>query len=198
MIKISDGNSKMGVVPSFSLPAGVTCSPEACRTCYKDGCYARKIEQLRPTVHNCYMRNLQLCKENLQFVEQYFMCYFGGLNAPRVFRLHVSGDFFSAEYFEMWLRVIAANPGTRFLAFTKQIEIIRPYLHKLPKNFSLVWSAWTGVPIPPDVIGVLPVAWMDDGKEDRIPCDAIACAGNCESCGKCWALNGRDVVFHKH
>lgn len=108
MIKISDGNSKMGVVPSFSLPAGVTCSPEACRTCYKDGCYARKIERIRPNVHAAYMRNLQLCKENLQFVEQYFMCYFGGLNAPRVFRLHVSGDFFSTEYFR---DVAACNCG---------------------------------------------------------------------------------------
>src|ERR1035437_875610 len=34
--------------------------------------------------------------------------------------------------------------------------------------------------------------------ETRVPADAIACPGNCESCGMCYELErlGHDVVFH--
>lgn len=199
MINISEGNAKMGKLPSFSLPAGLTCSKEACATCFTHGCYARKLERLRPTVHAAYMRNYNDCREKLSFVESVLNDYFDGLNAPRVFRLHVSGDFFSKEYFEMWLRVIESHPGTRFLAFTKQYSIVLPYLDKLPKNFSLIWSAWPGVPIPRGVIGVLPIAWMQDGTETRVPDTAIQCGGGCDTCGKCLCMTGgNDVVFHKH
>lgn len=197
-LSISKGNSKTGAIPSFSLPAGHTCSAKACKTCYNQGCYARKIERLRPSVRNAYKSNFQAVQNAPVSTEDQLNAYFDAANAPRLFRIHVSGDFFSADYLEMWIRVITRHPRTQFLAFTKQVDIIRPYLDKLPANLSLVWSAWPGVPVPRDVRRSLPVAWMQDGTETRVKKDAIQCPGNCETCARCWALSGNDVVFHKH
>lgn len=198
-IHISNGNTKTGAIPSFSLPSGLTCSHKACETCYKQGCYARKIERLRSSVHNSYVENLTFAQQYPEMLESYLDMYFSLPNAPRFFRLHVAGDFFNQEYFEMWLRIIEKHPDTKFLAFTKQADVVEPYVKILPKNFSLVWSAWTGMELPEFVKrGDLPVAWMQDGDETRIPNDAISCPGHCEQCAKCWAMNGRDVVFKKH
>ena len=199
MIKISNNNSKMGGIPSFSLPSGITCSKEACATCYTHGCYAHKIEKLRPNVLRSYQENYNECLHNLAAVEQFFMYYFKAACSPRLFRIHVSGDFYSADYFHMWLRIAAANPNTTFLAFTKQYEMIKNDLGQLPDNFKLVWSAWPNVEIPADVRKTLPIAWMQDGTESRIPDGAIQCVGDCQACNaKCWTLHGNDVVFRKH
>ncbi len=199
LIHISNGNSKTGAIPSFSLPSGITCSKEACVTCYVQNCYAHKIERLRPNVHQTYMDNYEVATENLPYLEQYLRTYFSAPNAPRLFRIHVSGDFFSDAYLRMWLSVIRDFPQTQFLAFTKQVDIVRPYVENgIPSNFSLILSAWPGIPLDETCAKYLPVAWVDDGKEDRIPEKAIRCPGHCEDCAYCWALCGQDVVFKKH
>ena len=199
LIHISKGNIKTGAIPSFSLPSGITCSKEACATCYKENCYAQKLERLRKTVRNAWSENYQVATTDLPFLESYLDKFFSKPNAPRLFRIHVGGDFFSWDYFCMWIRIAVAHPQTRFLAFTKQTDIIRPTVFgALPKNFALVLSAWPGVPLDEELRKRLPVAWVDDGKETRIPEDAIRCPGNCETCTSCWALDGKDVVFKKH
>lgn len=198
ILNISKGNSKTGAIPSFSLPSGRTCSAQACRTCYQQGCYARKLERLRPNVRQSYEHNLSVMTLHPDDAEACLNAYFDLPNATRLFRIHVSGDFFSAGYFEMWLRVIRSHPGTQFLAFTKQVSVITPYLDQLPANLSLVWSAWPGTPVPRHIRKALPVAWMQDDTERRVPASAMTCPGNCETCGRCWTLNGSDVVFRKH
>lgn len=198
-MKISDKNIKMGAIPSFSLPSGVTCSKEACQTCYLHGCYAHKIEKMRPNVLKAYQENYQSCLDDLKSVEAWLMSYFQAPNAPRLFRIHVHGDFYSVDYFSMWIRIAKANPTTTFLAFTKQYDIIKNQLNNLPDNFSLVWSAWPDVPIPEDVRDALPIAWMQDGTETRIPANATLCVGSCQVChAKCWTLKHQNVVFEKH
>lgn len=197
-IHISHSNKKMNDIPSFSLPSGETCSKTACKTCYVQGCYARKIEKLRPNVHRTYEENLDAAKNHLGYLEEYLNTYFDSPNAPRIFRIHVAGDFFSEQYYLMWTRVAAKHPETKFLAFTKQYSIILPHLGSIPENFSLVWSAWPGVPVPKSVRACLPVAWMQNGEEKRVPRTAKQCNGNCLSCTSCWAEKEKDVVFLKH
>lgn len=199
LIHISKGNIKTGAIPSFSLPSGVTCSKEACSTCYLQGCYAKKCERLRPSVRKAWGDNFEIAKSDLSFLETYLDKFFSKPNAPRLFRIHVGGDFFSVDYFLMWVRIAVAHPEIRFLAFTKQTEIIKPFVSAQgPKNFALVFSAWPGVPVDEKIREHLPVAWVDDGNETRIPEDAVHCPGNCETCASCWALDGKDVVFKKH
>ena len=194
MIHISLKNSKVGHIPSFSLTPGETCSATACTTCYKEGCYARKICRIRPTVRNAYEENTAIVRENLPFFQSYMNAYFDSVAAPRYFRVHVSGDFFSREYAEAWADIARNHPFTNFLAFTKQFDIIRSV--DFPDNFKIVLSAWPGTEIPADLRSKYHVAWMDNG-DTFIPPDAQECAGNCELCGNCWNLD-HDVVFHKH
>ena len=193
VIHISDGNMKMGNLPSWSMPSGLTCSADACKTCYVEGCYARKLERMRPSVRKAYADNLLACREDLRGVEDALDQYFSSMTAPKYFRIHVSGDFYDREYFHMWVRIIATHPETRFMAFTKQFDVVAG--QPLPRNLALIRSAWPGLELPE--LG-LPTAWMDDGRETRIPCNALSCPGNCATCGRCWALDGHDVVFAKH
>ena len=121
-------------------------------------------------------------------------------NKPELFRIHSSGDFVSVKYAAMWRRIALKHPETRFLAFTKQFEIIRHvHFYKLP-NFELVLSGWTGIRVPDDLLKHYRVTWCNDGIEDRIPADAIHCPGDCNSCRACWFLSimGKDSFFDKH
>lgn len=195
---ISPGNRKLGAIPSFSLPAGLTCSQSACSTCYQDCYFRRHVERPYKKARENYQENYEMALHDPELLERTLNWYFDAPNAPRLFRVHVGGDFFSAAYFEMWLRVIRDHPNTRFLAFTKQFGIIAPYVNDLPGNLALVLSAWPGMALPDTLAAKLPIAWMQDGTEERIPEDAIPCSGHCASCGQCWALEGKHVVFHKH
>lgn len=58
-VKISSGNSKLGKIPSVSLPAGATCRSD-CECSRK--CYAKKLERLRKTVREAYQHNYDLLK----------------------------------------------------------------------------------------------------------------------------------------
>lgn len=202
-LNISIGNRKMGAIPSFSLPTGKTCSKEACATCYKDGCYALAMERRYKTVRVSWQKNLDLLKEDLIACHDYLNWYFDSPNAPRLFRIHVGGDFFNREYFEMWRVIAKSHPRTIFMAFTKKYSLIHGYVccGAIPQNLVLIASAWPGVELPSWVPECLPVAYMQDGTEDRIPDDAHLCTGDCigECNAHCWNMRAGDsVVFEKH
>jgi hypothetical protein len=61
MVCISNGNRKMGQIPSVSLPPIVTC--KNCATCAKK-CYAAKLARIYPTVRDSYNRNLEILNED--------------------------------------------------------------------------------------------------------------------------------------
>lgn len=195
--RISAGNVKLGTIANISLTPGRTCSPEACKTCLRDGCYAMKSYRMYKTVRAAWDANTDLALERLDVMESDLMEYFGCITAPRFFRIHVGGDFVTREYAAMWARVAAANPHTNFLAFTKQWDMIRGV--EFPENVSIVLSSWPGTEIPADLRALYSVAWLDDGNAD-VPADALECPGNCANCGVCWSLAKRklDVKFRKH
>ena len=200
------GNSKTGTIPAWNVCPGITCSPDACAHCMKEGCYAMKnmlragYDIEKNNVYKSWTENTALAFNHLDALEKELNHYFGSMAAPRFFRIHAAGDFFSVEYAAMWYRVARNNPGTVFLAFTKQFDVVRKVPFFQLDNFSLVLSGWTGVKIPEDLRKYYRCAWCDDGMEDRIPADALECPGNCETCGLCWKLReiGKDTYFHKH
>ena len=61
MVSISSGNSKMGKIPSVSLPAGETCRRDA--GCFKK-CYARRFSARRPVVMSAYKNNLDILNKD--------------------------------------------------------------------------------------------------------------------------------------
>lgn len=193
---VSEGNRKVGSIPNFSLTPGRTCSREACGTCLREGCYAMKSYRMYPTVKRAWDENSDLAERKLHALESALRLYFAA-ERPAFFRVHVGGDFVSREYAEMWARVAANSPETRFLAFTKQWENVRGV--DFPANFSLVLSGWEGTEIPADLAARYPSANCILHAED-MPDGGILCPGSCESCGMCWNLGkiGRDVYFVKH
>lgn len=64
-------------------------------------------------------------------------------DAPKLFRIHWDGDFFSAQYVCAWFEVIAAHPEVTFWAYTR-VATAATYLHarraSIP-NLSLYFSA---------------------------------------------------------
>lgn len=197
-ISISNGNIKMGGIPSVSLPAIVTC--KAC-DCHRK-CYARKLERLRPSVRNAYQRNLDTLISDPGI---YWREVEASIMMSRFFRFHVSGDIPDATYFNKMVEIAERNPHCQILCFTKKYEIINDRISDrcdLPENLHIIFSAWDDLDM--DNRFGLPVAYVRfrDGHT-AAPKDAIACSGNCSECartdGGCWNLKaGEAVVFDEH
>ena len=206
-LHISTTNSKLGFIPSFNLLPGITCSPESCKHCLREGCYAVKnvfrcgYNVDKNTTLKAWTDNTVLALHDLKTLEKMLTDYFTAHRLMiKLFRIHSAGDFFNYDYAMMWYRIAKRFSDIRFLAFTKQWEVARKVPFHDLSNFSLVLSGWTGITIPDDLRKVYRCAWCDDGQETRISADAMLCPGSCETCGMCWYLNelGRDTKFIKH
>ena len=81
-VKISKGNSKLGAIPSVSLPSIKTCRNCACQ----EKCYAQKLERLRPSVKNAYEHNLGVL---LSDPTTYWREVEASVMMSRFFRFHV-------------------------------------------------------------------------------------------------------------
>jgi len=198
-------NSKLKGIPSFNLAPGRTCSAAACAHCLKEGCYAVKNACCHGyDIENNYClkawtENTALAINHPRELEKALDAWLTK-NRPALFRIHSSGDMFSVEYARMWRRIAMRHAETRFLAFTKQFDVVRHvHFYKLA-NFELVLSGWTGVRVPDDLRKHYRVAWCNDGQEKRIPADAIHCPGDCNKCRACWYLSRlqKDSYFDKH
>ena len=140
-VKISRGNSKLGQIPSVSLPSVVTCRECACQ----NKCYARKLERLRPAVRNAYKHNLDILNNE---PNTYWREVEASIMMSRFFRFHVSGDIPDAEYLVNMVSIANRNTHCEILCFTKKFEIVNEFIAKggnLPANLHLVFSGWIGL-----------------------------------------------------
>ena len=106
------------------------------------------------------------------------------------------------EYLEGMCKVARKNKGTHYLCFTKKFKIVNDFLaqgKRIPKNLSIVFSAWSEwIPENPYNLPMTYV-WGKDFENDLIPVDAIPCGGKCYECQACWQLKkGQTVFFKKH
>lgn len=198
-VHISTKISKLGTgIPALNLPAGITCRTDA--PCKKK-CYACKGHFIFKNVKESCMRNFRIWQNDpIRFEKEVI----GIAQFMQYFRWHSSGDIVNAKYLQMMVRVAKECTATKFLAFTKQYEIVNAYLNAgnlLPENLSIVYSAW-GDFIPENPHN-LPMAYVRFKKgECMIPEYAMECTGYCGECvsGKsCWNMNkGEAVVFNEH
>ncbi len=195
-ISISEGNTKMGSVPSVSLTPCTTCAADA--PC-KRICYARKAYRTYEATRKAYQRNTRMARRN---PDEFFTQVRRWLDKknPDFFRWHVSGDILNEDYLHRMVVTAEIWGGIRFLCFTKRYDIVARYPNEMPSNLSLVLSAWPEYPIHNPKR--LPIAWMrpKEGFEDRVSKKALECPGNCESCAMCFHLDSldKDVVFNQH
>lgn len=211
MLHISVGNSKMGEIPSFSLPPITTCRKGV--PCAKK-CYAKRFW---PNVLSSYKENYEEASNLIRF--ENLMNAWIREHKPAVFRIHVSGDFFSAQYLNVWKRIARRYPGTQFFAFTKQWDVLRTSIQKNTANFTIILSAWmpigdVDVWLPPkDLMDKYPVSYVVDPKKRSEQIVALEkaigmrrllrtqeCSGNCDGCGKCFHRRKRDgdILFSLH
>jgi hypothetical protein len=196
-ISISRGNIKMGAIPSVSLPACITCNPDA--PCFKK-CYALRLARRYKTVANAYDRNLDILNTDPR---AYWVQVKAAAITTRFFRYHVSGDIPNAEYLINMIQTARDLPGTNFLAFTKQYHIINDYLNNggtIPANLKILFSNWG--------------AWKCKNPHNLPTCEIILkgsepapnwkiCGGNCTECAcagiGCWELkNGETIGIYEH
>ena len=196
-ISISKGNSKMGAIPSVSLPACVTCNP--CAPCFGK-CYARRMSARRATVRDAYARNLDTLN-NAPHI--YWLQVKAAASVTRFFRYHVSGDIPNGHYLKMMVKTAHELPNTIFLAFTKQFAIVNDYLNDgntIPENLKIIFSNWG--------------AWKCENPHALPMCEIILkgsepapnwkiCGGNCTECAcrgvGCWELkNGETIAIYEH
>lgn len=196
-IRISDGNRKMGGVPSVSFPPVITCGARipCARLCYV----------VRNMIAGPYGKQIAASyAANLEFFNADRAAFFDALarylerRAPRFFRFHVSGDWTDADHLRRAFETARAFPDVRFLAFSKRFDLF-PAARTVPRNFALIASLWPKWGTRP---AGYRAAFMQtpDGAETRVTRGALECPGNCETCGACWNLRKlrRDVVFMQH
>jgi len=137
---ISKGNTKLGLLPNFNLPARsfilngqrvVTC-PGASLLCRKV-CYAQKGQYAHSNVIPLEYAVNYLASLRDDFVptmvkaitvaedqnEKQWISTYNKRPQAKLFRLHTSGDFYSAEYARKWLEIAKALPDVHFYAYTK-------------------------------------------------------------------------------
>ena len=196
-VSISHGNAKMGAIPSVSLPACVTCNPDA--PCFKK-CYAVRLSRRYKTVTAAYNRNLEILQNDPAI---YWVQVRAAASMTRFFRFHVSGDIPDLAYFSHMVQLAESLPNTQFLAFTKQYNIVNEYISKylpLPANLKIIFSNWG--------------AWKCENPHGLPVCEIILkgnepaqdwkiCGGNCTECAArgvgCWELkNGETIAIYEH
>ena len=203
MVHLSKSNSKLGEIPSVSLPPIVTCRHNC--PCSKI-CYATR-GRFR------FQSNRQHMQDNLDAYNNNHEAYFAdikkqlsdGIISYKYFRWHAAGDFVDVYYLAGVVRLATELPSTKFLAFTKKYELVNEWIAmndgKLPENLNIVFSAW-GKMIEIKNPYHLPVAYVkfnDESLNDFIPDNAVECNGDCTNCLSCWHIKKHEsVVFHQH
>ena len=196
-VSISNGNTKMGAIPSVSLPACITCNPAA--PCFKK-CYAVRMARRYKTVTAAYARNLEILNSD---PSAYWVQVKAAASMTRFFRFHVSGDIPNGEYFNHMVQAATELPGTTFLAFTKQYHIVNTYFDNggtIPANLVIIFSNWG--------------AWKCENPHGLPVCEVVLkgsapapdwkiCGGNCTECAcrgvGCWELKkGDTIAIYEH
>lgn len=220
---VSYGNTKTGI-PSFNLLAGNQSHPydgtaprkfdgselrQICGTCNTDcpGCYAKAMTRYDGTFTH-YAENTYMAYSDpvalVQSLEA--QLYASPVTAPRVFRLHDSGDFATWEYFCEIMAMIRRHPETQYGAYTKRADLVNRYgLENLPDNLSLQCSPWEGHCEP---IGDLPQFIYDDGTRPELAelphCPAVDKNGKrtgvqCKDCLHCYfSKRGQRWAVYAH
>ena len=138
---LQKGNTKLGKeIYAFSLPAHFTCpgETEACASV----CYAKNGFYNMNNVKDSLRMNLELSQRK-DFVAKMIAAI--GRRDVKVFRIHPSGDCYSAEYVRKWIQIAKAYPAIKFYLYTRSwrvADILEALLELAAlDNVSLWWSA---------------------------------------------------------
>lgn len=195
-IQISPGNMKMPGIPGTSIRPVADCVN--CSEC-ASVCYAMKAYRAYPSARNAWKQNSTLLRYDMaSYFEQ--LASWLDRKQPTWFRIHVAGDFISAEHVDNWVLIAELFPNTRFLAFSKAFQFL-PATASFPSNLQIVLSLFPDMGVPDHAGYARAYAGeLENYPTDRRCAKALHCPGNCATCGVCWSLSqrGLDVRFSLH
>jgi hypothetical protein len=195
LISISNGNMKIGKIASFSLPPIESCNFH--KYC-ADKCYAKKAYKAYPNTRRAYDRNFRIAKENLENLKTQIIEFLRSYKHS-YFRMHVSGDFFSQDYLNMWKEICKQFPKINFMAYTKCYSFD---YEGMPENMEVIFSTFENMPAGTSKRlrekHNRPVALAGTKNPDEEYYSK--CIDDCSKCKLCWKLSEtkKGVFFHYH
>ncbi len=163
---LTRGNGKLGEgIHAWSIPAGETCPGRSVlceRVCYaRSGRFRTQLLQERLT------ENLDAALAD-DFVRR--MVAEIRRRGVHTLRIHVSGDFFSADYARKWLAIARRSPHTTFYAYTRswRVQEIAPALEELARlrNVRLWYSCDAETGLPEKIAPGIRLAYLQTAAED--------------------------------
>lgn len=162
-------------VRAFNLPLEKTCcapgsgiASDRCRAV----CFAFKMSADRPRVHQFAMKNFAE-SQRADFVRRMTQQIRNAKVAD--FKIHVTGDYYSAEYIQKWVQIVRECSHVVFLGYTRgwRIERFVPALTDLAAlpNMNLLLSFDRQTGVPPAIPGTR-LAWMACDDSDHPPVKA--------------------------
>ncbi len=146
------------VVLSFWLPSGYTCpSANECQTWFspklrkiKDGnnqtfrCFSASLEA-RLGVGKMVWHNFNLInpiRHDYKKLAKLILDSLRDYPKPDYVRIHIGGDFYTADYFKAWCYVAdwLSNDGITFYAYTKELATVKSFHMLIPSNLKLTLS----------------------------------------------------------
>jgi len=153
-VKVSaKGEASPRIKNAFGLLAGLKGSCGGATSVCLAGCYAGEesngSEKIFPSVKALVTRNLDKLRDAsledmvgmLDAMIQDFERDCEKWKAPKLFRIHWDGDFFSPRYVHAWAKVIEDHPDVKFWAYTR-VWTAAVYLHR--KDFANLGLYFSG------------------------------------------------------
>ena len=115
-----------------------------------------------------------------------------------VVRLHVLGDFYSANYVALWARLLKRHPGMRVFGYTARQprpsgrsigRLLMALRQAYPQRFVIRLSGTEAITVPGQLL---------------VPEGAIVCPAQtaqslcCATCGLCWTATEKVIAFVAH
>ena len=141
---------------TISLKAGYSCpGANLCMARYdskareiidgKDAefrCFAASLEGVFKGFEQNNAHNFALMRgaKTEQAMFEIIVASISQLKDPGLIRVHVSGDYFSKDYFKAWMRAAEQFPSITFYSYTKSIHILTECVEFIPLNFQITCS----------------------------------------------------------
>jgi len=190
-VLISRGNLKLGILPSFSLPAITTCPG---KTLFCDQfCFGLQGRYKMDNVKRANDRRLDATLRD-DFVDT-IVTEVREVNPP-AFRLHTVGDFYTVEYIKKWIDIAMELPEIIFFGSTRSWRC--DFMAAILKKFRGMSNVYLKASIDlTDPQGHPYCGWRTWSVEGPgIPCPHdYGLVDNCAACKRCWTVKEFDLSF---
>jgi hypothetical protein len=208
-IRFKDGNVKLKqCFITFALLAGETCIGKT-NLCYKN-CFGRRGCFAMPTNRQCYNKNYletlkdTFIKDTIDILEYQLQRKKFNEITNLFVRIHSTGDFYSKEYFNKWIKItnyFKGNNKIKFQAYTKSLSIIDSIDNI---NIQLIFSQMPDTKqedidkakkLGMKIYNTLEMK-IDDFEEFTKTTKDHICSGECEKCLSCY-LGLHDITINR-